>query len=393
MEWMEEDPGLPIKFGPCSNAEYDPEPLSPVVAEAISRARDDCERKARRSGMSRREFLLSLCGAATTLLALDACTREALRRVSTGATPGGGYAIPPEATTEPDAAREAIGGEELVFDLQGHLLEYDIDPATRDTGFWRSFPQQGCGDDDPRACFSMDHFMEEFFLRSDTSMVALSGLPIAPEGSPLSPEIMDEARRVAAGLCGDERVVLHALTLPNVGPLDANLDAMEEAVGRYRIAAWKTFTHYPDLYTGGDQGWWLDDHEDGLPQVGERFIRKTVELGVPRICTHKGLSGGSRLAAPVDIGPAARVHPDVSFIVYHSGFESGTAEGPYTAATANVGANRLITSLKRAGIAPNENVYAELGTTWWNLMRSPTQAAHVLGKLLRYVGEANVLWG
>ncbi|MGQ0670263.1 MAG: amidohydrolase family protein, partial [Actinomycetota bacterium] len=42
---------------------------------------------------------------------------------------------------------------------------------------------------------------------------------------------------------------------------------------------------------------------------------------------------------------------------------------------------------------PNENVYAELGTTWWNLMRSPTQAAHVLGKLLRYVGEANVLWG
>jgi hypothetical protein len=26
-------------------------------------------------------------------------------------------------------------------------------------------------------------------------------------------------------------------------------------------------------------------------------------------------------------------------------------------------------------------------------MRDPTQAAHVLGKLLRYVGEDNVLWG
>jgi hypothetical protein len=26
-------------------------------------------------------------------------------------------------------------------------------------------------------------------------------------------------------------------------------------------------------------------------------------------------------------------------------------------------------------------------------MRSPTQAAHVLGKLLRYVGEDNVVWG
>jgi hypothetical protein len=38
-------------------------------------------------------------------------------------------------------------------------------------------------------------------------------------------------------------------------------------------------------------------------------------------------------------------------------------------------------------------VYAELGTTWWNVMRSPTQAAHVLGKLLKHVGEDNVVWG
>jgi hypothetical protein len=38
-------------------------------------------------------------------------------------------------------------------------------------------------------------------------------------------------------------------------------------------------------------------------------------------------------------------------------------------------------------------VYAELGTTWWSVMRTPDQAAHVLGKLLKYVGEDNVLWG
>jgi hypothetical protein len=24
LDWKDEDPGLPIKFGPCSNAEYDP---------------------------------------------------------------------------------------------------------------------------------------------------------------------------------------------------------------------------------------------------------------------------------------------------------------------------------------------------------------------------------
>jgi uncharacterized protein len=38
-------------------------------------------------------------------------------------------------------------------------------------------------------------------------------------------------------------------------------------------------------------------------------------------------------------------------------------------------------------------VYAELGGTWWFLMRSPTNAAHVLGKLLKYVGTERVLWG
>jgi hypothetical protein len=38
-------------------------------------------------------------------------------------------------------------------------------------------------------------------------------------------------------------------------------------------------------------------------------------------------------------------------------------------------------------------VYAELGTTWYRLLQAPDQAAHVLGKLLRFVGQDNVLWG
>ena len=48
--------------------------------------------------MSRREFLLSICGAATTLMALDACTREAHRSNPSRTTsePGGGYSIPPD---------------------------------------------------------------------------------------------------------------------------------------------------------------------------------------------------------------------------------------------------------------------------------------------------------
>ena len=130
LNWREEDPGLPITLGPISNAEYDPKPLPPVLQETERRAREACARNARRTGMSRREFLLSVCGAATTLLVLDACTREEARRQ--GREPGGGYGVAPEATLDPDTAMEEIGGEEFVFDVQGHLLEYDLNPATRD---------------------------------------------------------------------------------------------------------------------------------------------------------------------------------------------------------------------------------------------------------------------
>jgi predicted TIM-barrel fold metal-dependent hydrolase len=389
--WRERDPGLPIKLGPVSNGEYDPAPLSPVLRETIHRARDLCDRNARRVGVSRREFLLSACGAATTLFVLNACSREAARMA--GRDPGGSYEVSPEATLDPDAAMEEIGGEEFVFDVQGHLLEYELNPAARGDTFWTRFPQQDCGEDDPRACFGIRQFMDEMFLKSDTTMVVLSALPIAPEGSPLSVEVMDDTRKVARALCRDDRVLLHGQALPNVGPLRANLEAMEDLAGRSPIVGWKTFTNFPDAFGQPGNAWWLDDHDPSLPRVGERFIDASRRLGIHNICIHKGLSGGSPYASPEDVGPAAAAHPDMNFVIYHSGYENELVEGPYSRATANQGINRLITSMRQAGIRPNQNVYAEIGTTWWNVMRDPTQAAHVLGKLLRYVGENNVVWG
>jgi hypothetical protein len=44
-------------------------------------------------------------------------------------------------------------------------------------------------------------------------------------------------------------------------------------------------------------------------------------------------------------------------------------------------------------VKPGSNVYAELGSTWRFLMRDPDQAAHALGKLIKYCGPDNVLWG
>jgi predicted TIM-barrel fold metal-dependent hydrolase len=128
--------------------------------------------------------------------------------------------------------------------------------------------------------------------------------------------------------------------------------------------------------------------------VGLPFLAEAQRLGVPNICSHKGLSGLVDNGSPRDIGPAARAFPELRFLIYHSGFEGVAAdEGPYTPETAHIGINRLITSARQNGIGPGGNIYPELGTTWFCLIRRPIEAAHVIGKLLLAFGEDNVLWG
>ena len=68
-------------------------------------------------------------------------------------------------------------------------------------------------------------------------------------------------------------------------------------------------------------------------------------------------------------------------------------EGPYSEEVAHIGSNRLIKSMKDAGIGPGGNVYAELGSTWYLLMAHPREASHVMGKLLATLGEDNIVWG
>jgi hypothetical protein len=42
----------------------------------------------------------------------------------------------------PSPPTRRIGGEEFIFDIQGHLLEYDLNPILNGQDFWMAFPQQ-----------------------------------------------------------------------------------------------------------------------------------------------------------------------------------------------------------------------------------------------------------
>ena len=83
----------------------------------------------------------------------------------------------------------------------------------------------------------------------------------------------------------------------------------------------------------------------------------------------------------------------MSFVVYHGAFDRDRREGPYDPARADLGIDTLIKAMDDAGVPPNANLYAELGTTWRELMSDPDQAGHAVGKLLQRVGEDNLLWG
>ncbi len=385
-----DDPGLPFKLGRCSNGEYVPSPLDPVAAEAMRRARRLSDESASRLGWDRRQFLTSSCGLAAGLVALQACRDEARRSGATTTAappttgPGGRFSVPTSAVTEPELATSTVHAPPgtLIVDVQNHLLDYELHPDA--PTFGAGFPQAACDAGDPRECFTPQRWADLVFTQSDTTMAVLSAIPVIGDANPLTIEAMERGRAVARELCGDGRVLIQGQAAPDVGPIEAALDAMSAVAAEHAISAWKVYTHAPG-------GWFLDDHDPTLLAVGDRFLDHVESLGVPVVAVHKGLSGGSPFASPVDIGPAASRHPDIRFLVYHSGFEGAVAEGPFD--PAGTGVDRLVVSLGDHGIGPGGNVYAELGSTWRSVMGDPDQAAHVLGKLLLAVGEDNVLWG
>jgi predicted TIM-barrel fold metal-dependent hydrolase len=161
---------------------------------------------------------------------------------------------------------------------------------------------------------------------------------------------------------------------------------MDELKERWKVSAWKTYTQW-----GVDgKGFFLSD------DTGTRFIEKARALGVKVICVHKGLPFGKESyehSQCSDIGVVAKRFPDVSFLIYHSGFVTGVPERAFAGRGAGDGIDTLIRSLIENEVKLNSNVYAELGSTWRFLMRDPDGAAHALGKLVKYCGENNVLWG
>lgn len=388
---LERDPEgarLPIKIDSTSNGEFEPVALDPRNAKANALAHEWVSENARRKSASRRAFMMSTCGAATTLMAVNHAN-------AAHAKLGGRFEMPAEASLDEDAALSALGGEEFIFDVQGHYVNPNgawlknlPDTARPLSGFSTECSQEAkAADQDGRGylqCFGAEEFIKDVFMDSDTDMMVLSFVPSTRDSEPLTIEEADETRRIIDAMEGDHRMMLHGRTNPNQ---EGDLEDMDRLAADFPIAAWKTYTQWgPD-----GVGFFMTDDK------GEKMIAKARALGIKNIAIHKGLPFGPKsyeYSLCSDIGEAATRHPDINFIIYHSGFDTQVAERNFEPGKGKkAGMDVLCQSLIDAGVAPNSNVYAELGSTWRFLMRDPEMAAHSLGKLITYCGEDNVLWG
>ena len=394
-------PRLPLVLQRRSTDEYLPLPYHPINHQVVAKVRADGPKHAGRLSMSLADYWSGRQGTAAALSALN----------ETWGT--GFYNVTPEAALDRAAADSALGGDQLVIDVQTHYIADSFAGRPADAEMLKVFQALGesvAGDVykgldvvarvQAQAAYSFSEYLRCVFLESETDVAVLTSTPGAAGSEKsgfLSNAEMIGTRELIERLGGTGRIINHSVVTPNV---PGDIEMMDRWSDWCKPAGWKVYTMFGSEGIGtmkwNAPDWMLDDEQSGQP-----FLRRAMDTGVKIVCAHKGLTwvsdrGWDGPSSPKDVGPAAKAFPDIKFLIYHSGYElrqGGQEEGPYSEEVAHYGTNRFIKSLKDAGIGPGGNVYAELGTTWYLVMAHPREAAHVLGKLLAALGEDNILWG
>ncbi len=372
---------LPLVLQRRHTDEFRPAPYSEGEARAVREVLGAVPRAAARTGLGEHDYAASRRGTAAGLLALNEAHGAPF------------YQVPAEAALDEEAAREAFRGNEVVVDVQTHFMA-DRPALHSLTGYlldlYRSVAPGWWKGLDEMTAYTLAEYLRCVFLGSETAVAVLTSGPGRDDGRMLHDSELAATRELLDRLGPTGRLLHHAVVHTNFRD---EIESMEDRLARFRPAGWKVYTLGKRLRDGSwVEDWMLDDEATGIP-----FLERCRALGTDLVCAHKGLSALAPAGSPRDVGPAARAFPDLRFVVYHSGYEMPEpgvpVEGAYDESSRDTGVNRLVASLEDSGISPGANVFAELGTTWFCLVRRPQEAAHVLGKLLRAVGDDNLVWG
>jgi predicted TIM-barrel fold metal-dependent hydrolase len=374
----------PIPTRLVSNEEFPPLPQSPAQRQVEERILADAARLAPRLGLSRRDFLRTSGGVATSLLAMNAVF-------------GRFWDVRPVEAADPAAFKERSGDPYFIFDVQLHYVGAGYDPQNEEAsrrgavskgallglrrGSRRLNPKLA-SDRGTMADLAWANMVKEVFLDSETDIGLISTPPGPyPQEAVVPPKEMTHIRDEINRVTQSRRMLAHGLITPQLGQVD--LDFMDVQAATLKVDAWKGYTGAAPK--GFDRGWFVDDEKIAYP-----MLERARKLGIKRVCLHKGLPLGpvSDYNHPRDVIKAARDFPDIDFVLYHAGLltvpSTQSADVPWTTEFCQM-------KKKEAGL---RNIYMELGSTFGQLAtNNPTACAHLLGQIVDAFGADHVLWG
>ena len=445
---------LPIPTHLVSNGEYFPPFLQTRRQQQVeARVLEALDRVPKRLGISRRQFLVTSAGLATSFMALNEVFRdhafgEDLFRV--GENPGFDHGAFVADGPPPDL---------FVFDDQSHLVRGSYGGMGHLPGLSLRVLAQGESARLPNSPFASnpwnpdDHpdehgevwgnwnpalvgrmnwdstdywlsqFIKNYFFESQTTVALISNITMVPhvvasvlraERPPATARNVQEARphefltaeqnftsrEFINAISGSTRALSHGLMY--MGP--GNLWYLQEQIDRFGVDSWKGY-QVPNAKPDDDpdspfEYWTFDDEELAFPTFAfiQDAYRKygSTKPGLNCVNVHKGLGDSS---FPSDIPVAAAAFPDLNFVMYHSCFRPAFFDYE---AWKDVQSRRMrdgVPDIKDTTefaqlVAPYPNVYAELGTIFASsVVTFPTLCAHLMGILFKYLGADRIVWG
>ncbi len=429
----------PVPTRMVSNGEYMPILQTEKQKRVEARIEELADSAAKKLGVSRRKFLVSTGGMAAAFLAMN----EVFGRF---------FNVSPIEMFEPAAyAATGVPRNLFVFDDQTHMVRSSMlgptvlraiaqGPTT--PGFPRNpFNPTGLPDElggvytpwNPALIgapitpdmFHLVEYIKSFFFDSQTTVAVLSNanfnvitepggttrpaknIPEALASEILTGQQTAGVRDFVNRIAGSTRMLGHGQLYTGVG----NLDFMQFQIDSFHPDSWKGYNIATAAKVDADPNsvmrqWRLDDEAVAYPTY-ELIVKNRQELkkrpGFFNICVHKGLAPGPpdipERGNPTDIPKAATDWPQLNFIIYHSGirpaffdFESlqEIRSGVLREGVPDISWTTQFAQLA----APFRNVYGEIGTTFASsVVTFPTVAAHILGQLLKYLGDERIVFG
>jgi uncharacterized protein len=429
----------PIPTQMVSNGEYMPIVQTDKQRKVEQRVNALAEQASKKLGMSRRKFLATTGGFAASFIAMNEVF-------------GHFFDVSPMEMLIPEAYAHGGPPKDLfVFDDQTHIIRSSrVGPgnALRDIaqGIHTNFNPDDLPDELGRVNFPWNpalvglpnlnenfhlvQYMKDVYLDSQVTVAIMTNnnsAAIPDAGASRPPKNVQESeafeiltaeqtmatRDWVNKLAGSTRMLGHGQLYTGKG----NLYFIEEQIERLKPDSWKGYNIASAAKVDFDpdsdmRRWALDDPDVAYPTYEkiDEYARKNnghilkKYPGFMNLSIHKGLSTNAvgrepTLGHPIDIPQAAADWPQFNFIIYHSCIKPAfwvlNAWEEVKNPTLREGVPDISWTTEMAVLAaPYKNVYAEIGTTFASsVITFPTVCAHILGQLLKFMGEDRVVFG